>query len=66
MPDQRKKSARLSRLALAASLVLFFLAYFLLAGLFPAPTSRLSIDSSNDIGSNPGINHKIQPHNMKR
>lgn len=39
------------RFVLAASIVLFFLAYFTLAGLFPRDTNRpLNADPSQDIG----------------
>ena len=55
----RNKFRAFSRLALAASVVLFFAAYLTLSGLFPRQQTR-AIDDSQNIGSLPGRDHKLQ------
>lgn len=69
---QARKAARrhsrfrsLSRLALAASVVLFFAAYLTLAALFP-PQPAKGIDDSRNIGNNPNREHKLQHPTGKR
>jgi hypothetical protein len=60
-PGVRSWFRSTGRLALAASVLLFFLGYLTLAGIFPrTSTSTQTLDHSQDIGSKINKEHKVR------
>jgi len=57
-PVSRLGFRSLGRLALAASILLFFLSYLFLSGLFPTPGGG-NVDHRGDVASKPGHGPKV-------